>query len=148
MTERATRRWRHYESRHSGECTVSEEGEEKLVSYDLGIVETGRSRVFGGYFVQIVVSPTEQVTAEDEHSLIAALWRLARNASARGLHLHCAGLSGQWRESGLSENTGWGYFGRHQQPTWMMDELPSRDQDDTLDRAIREAVEGMRIGLG
>lgn len=38
--------------------------------------------------------------------MIAALWRLARDLSARGLHLQCAGMSGKWHESGLSQNTG------------------------------------------
>ena len=124
-----------------------DDGGEKLVRFDMGIVETGRSRVFAGYFIQIRLSPDEQIAAEDAGSLVAALWRLARNLSAGGLRLRCAGLSGQWRESGLSENTGWGYFGSQQQPMHMMDEMPPEGENEALDRAIREAVDGMRIGL-
>lgn len=139
--------WRHYELRQSGDCQISDEDGEKLVRYDTGIVETGRSRVFAGYFIQITLWDDEQITAEDGGSLVRALWRLARNISASGLRLHCAGLSGQWRESGLSENTGFGYFGPHQQPTHMMDKMPYDDDDESLDRFVREAVDGMRIGL-
>jgi hypothetical protein len=141
------KRWRHYEVRQSGECAVADDAGKKLVSFDLGIVETGNSRVFAGYFITIRLGSDEHITGEDEGSLIAALWRLARNISARGLRLRCAGLSGQFRESGLSENTGFGYFGRQQKPTHMMDDLPSDADDDVIDRMIREAVEGMRIGL-
>lgn len=140
-------RWRHYEARQSGECIVVDDTGTKLVRFDLGIVETGRSRVFAGYFITIRLGDDENISGEDEGSLIAALWRLARNVSARGLRLRCAGLSGQFRESGLSENTGYGYFGRQQKPMHMMDGLPSDADDDVIDRMIREAIEGMRIGL-
>ncbi|MFN3677858.1 MAG: hypothetical protein ACK4TC_18025 [Sphingomonas pseudosanguinis] len=147
MTEPPLTNWRHYEIRQSGECTVFDDGNEKLVAVDMGIVETGRSRVFAGYFFRVRLADDEQITAEDGGSMIAALWRLARNLSARGLHLQCAGMSGKWRESGLSQNTGWGYYGPQQQPMHMLDDMPEDGGDETLDRAIREAVDGMKIGL-
>ena len=125
---------------------VLDEHGEKLVRYDTGIVETGRSRVFAGYFIQITLGDEERITAEDGGSMVRALWGLARNISASGLRLRCAGLSGQWRESGLSENGGFGYFGPHQQPMHMMDELPDDADDGSLDRLVRDAVEGMRLG--
>lgn len=59
------------------------------------------------------VADDKQITAEGGGSTIAALWPLARNISAHGL-LYCARMSGQWRESGLSQNTGWGYLGLQQ----------------------------------
>jgi hypothetical protein len=139
--------WRHYQTRQSGDCAVFDQGRERLVAVDMGIVETGRSRVFAGYFFRVRLADDEQITAEDGSSMIAALWRLARNLSARGLPLQCAGMSGQWRESGLSQNTGWGYFGPHQQPMHILDDMPEDGSDETLDRVIREAVDGMRIGL-
>ncbi len=135
--------WRHYEVRQSSDCQVSDENVNSLVCYDMGIVETGRTRVFAGYFVRVRLAGDEQITAEDDGSMIAALWRLARNLSARGLYLRCAGMSGQWRESGLSQNTGWGYFGPHQQPMHMLDDMPDDGADEALDRAIREAVDQM-----
>lgn len=139
--------WRHYETRQSGECTVFDQGDERLISYDMGIVETGRSRVFAGYFFRINFGGGEHITGENGGDMLPALWRLARNLSARGLRLHCVGLSGQWRQSGLSENTGWGYYGPHKQPMHMMDDMPEDGADEALERAIREAVDGMRIGL-
>lgn len=142
-----TTHWRHYEVRRSGECIVLDRHDEKLVSYEMGTVETGRSRVFAGYFVHITLGDDKQITAEDAGSLVHALRRLASNISASGPRLNCVGLSTQWRESGLSENTGFGYFGPHQQPMHMMDEMPDDGGDGSLDRIVHEAVEGMRIGL-
>lgn len=139
--------WRHYETRRAGECTVLDKHGEKLVRYDMGIVETGRSRVFAGFFVHITLGDDEQITAEDAVALVRALRRLASDISASGLQLNCVGLSDQWRESGLSENTGFGYFGPHQQPMHMMDEMPDDGDDGSLDRMVHEAVERMRIGL-
>lgn len=139
--------WRHYQTRQSGDCAVFDQGQERLVGVDMGIVETGRSRVFAGYFFRVRLADNEQITAEDGGSMIAALWRLARNLSARGLRFQSAGMSAQWRESGLSENTGWGYYGPHQQPMHMLDDMPEEGSDQTLDRVIGEAVGRMRIGL-
>lgn len=146
MTKPLFTNWRHYGVRKFGECTVSDDGKEKLVHYEMGVVETGRSRVFAGYFFRVSLADDEQITAEDGGSMIAALWRLARNLLARGLYLQCAGMSSKWRESGLSQNTGWGYYGPQQQPMHMLDDMPEDGGDETLDRAIREAVERIRIG--
>lgn len=146
--EKQAKNWRHYVARDTGECTVVRpEGDRERISYQLGIIETGSSRVFAGYFITVTMSEDEEITGEDSGSLVAALWRLARNVSARGLRLRCAGMSGQWRESGLSQNTGWGYFGRHQQPMHMMDLTPEGGGPDTIDEMIREAVGSMKIGL-
>jgi hypothetical protein len=139
--------WRHYEVRQSGDCQVSDGDVNRLVCCELGIVETGRTRVFAGYFLRVRLGGDEQITVEDDESMIAALWRLVRNLTARGLRLQCAGMSPQWRESGLSQNTGWGYYGPHQQPMHLMDDMPEDGGDETLDRVIREAVDGIRIGM-
>lgn len=141
------RAWRHYQVHHFDACTVAGGGDERLLRCEMGIVETGRSRVFAGYFFRVALEDDEQITGEDGASMIAALRSLAHDLSARGLRLQCAGISAQWRESGLSRNTGWGYYGHQQQPIHMLAEMPDDDAGEALDRAIREAVEGMRIGL-
>ena len=91
--EKQAKNWRHYVARDTGECTVVRpEGKRERTSYQLGIVETGSSRVFAGYFITVTLSEDEEITGEDSGSLVAALWRLARNVSARGLRLRCAGM--------------------------------------------------------
>jgi hypothetical protein len=140
--------WRHYEVRQSGDCEVARGDETFLARFDLGIVETGRTRVFAGHFVRFAFSDGKQITGEDEHSLRAALWRLARNLTPLGLTINCVGLDAEFTESGLSVDTGWGYWGPHSEPMHMMDPLPAqREQVNDLDGLIREAVDGMEIGV-
>lgn len=139
--------WRHYEVRQSGDCEVLKDGEPSLVRFDIGIVETGRTRVFAGHFVRLSLSDGRQITGEDERSLRAALWRLARNLTPLWLTINCVGLNAEFTESGLSVDTGWGYWGPHSEPMHMMDPLPEREEGRDLDRLIKEAVEGMEIGI-
>ncbi len=139
--------WRHYEVRQSDDCEVRDEDGISLLRFTMGIVETGKQRVFAGHFVRLIFANREPITGEDEHSLRAALWKLARNIEPLGLTLNCVGLSAKFNESGLSMDTGWGYWGPHTEPMHMMDPLPAeKGQDGDLDEMIREGVDGMRIG--
>jgi hypothetical protein len=141
------KKWRHYTVRETGECAVLDDnGREKLVSYDMGIVETGRSHVFAGYFFKVTLADGEEIIGEDGGSMVRALRRLAYDIRARSLRLHSVGLSGQWQETGLSQNTGWGYFGPSQKLMHLMDKIPD-DAVEALDRTISEAVRGISIGL-
>lgn len=140
--------WRHYEVRQSDDCQVEDEDGISSLRFTMGIVETGKQRVFSGHFVCLILTDHDPITGEDEHSLRAALWKLARNIEPLGIRLNCVGLSAAFSESGLSMNTGWGYWGQHSKPMHMMDPIPSADgRDDPIDDMIREAVDGMRIGL-
>ncbi len=140
--------WRHYEVRQSGDCQMQDENRISSSRFTMGIVETGKQRVFSGHFVCLILTDHDPITGEDEHSLRAALWKLARNIEPLGIRLNCVGLSAAFSESGLSMNTGWGYWGQHSKPMHMMDPLPSADgRDDPIDDIIREAVDGMQIGV-
>lgn len=139
--------WRHYEVRQSGDCEVLRDGEPSLVRFDIGIVETGRTRAFAGHFVRLSLTDGRQITGEDERSLRAALWRLARNVTPLWLNINCVGLNAEFTESGLSVDTGWGYWGPHSEPMHMMDPLPEREEEHDLDRLIKEAVHGMEISI-
>ncbi len=140
--------WRHYEVRQSHDYEVQETKGVSLTRFEMGIVETGRTRVFAGHFIRLMLSDREPIIGEDEHSLRAALWRLARNIEPLGLTLNCVGLSAEFNESGLSMDTGWGYWGRHSEPMHMMDPLPlEEDHPENLDKMIREAVDSMKIDL-
>lgn len=140
--------WRNYEIRHSGDCEVRGPDGISLIRFNMGIVETGRTRVFAGYFVRLILCDRDPILGEDEHSLRASLWRLARNIEPLGLIISCVGLSGEFNESGLSMDTGWGYFGRHNEPMHMLDPVPSDNPpDEDVDETIRQAVRGMRIGI-
>lgn len=138
--------WRHYEVRQSDDCEVQGQDGTSMARFTMGIVETGKQRVFAGHFVRLLLADRDPITGEDEHSLRAALWRLARNIEPLGLTLNCVGLRAEFSESGLSLDTGWGYWGPHSEPMHMMDPV-SADEGQNLDDLIREAVDGMRIGV-
>lgn len=140
--------WRHYEVRQSDDCDVRDANGTSILRFTMGIVETGKQRVFAGYFVRLMLTDREPITGEHEHSLRGALWRLARNIAPLGYVLNCAGISAEFNESGLSVDTGWGYWGRQKEPIHMMDPLPADAEDPgDLDEMIREAVEGMQIDI-
>lgn len=142
--------WRHYETRHEGAISLcSGKGATVVVTYRYGIVSTGRSRVFAGHFIQAVLPSGTEFMGENEHSLRSALLRLASNLSVVNLTTNCSGLDPRWRESGLSENTGWGYFVFWPEAVHIMSPVPpSVDKKDSdLDCEIHEAVSNMQIGL-
>ena len=143
--------WRHYEVRRRGHVYVDDTYLRNVqASYSLGIISTGKSRVFCGYYVTLVLASGTEFTGEDEHSLRSALLRLASNLSAVNLAITCSGLDPRWQESGLSENTGWGYFVFWPEAVHMMSPVPTAAEPlmNDLDRQISEAVAGLRIGLG
>jgi hypothetical protein len=141
--------WRHYETRNEGTVSLCDGKDATvLATYRHGIVSTGRSRVFAGHFVQVILPSGTEFTGEDEHSLRSALLRLASSLSSVDLITTCSGLDPRWRESGLSENTGWGYFVFYPEAVHMMTPIPpSVEKRDALDREKSGTVSGMRIGL-
>lgn len=140
--------WRHYEVRGRGDVpVVIEQGDSLLATYTTGLVSTGKTRVFAGYFVKLVLPSGTEFAGEDEYSRRSALLRLASNLSAVKIDLLCAGIDPRWRESGLSENSGYGYFVFHPEAVHMMDPVPPMPSEcDPVDGLIAEAVNGMRIG--
>jgi len=44
--------WKKYQPRRSGECHVNLNGEGLALPFEIGIVETRRSRVFAGHYVK------------------------------------------------------------------------------------------------
>jgi hypothetical protein len=138
--------WRHYEARQRGSCIIRDMGLWEA-AYELGSLETGRSRVWAGHYIRVTTPNGDQITGEDGGDLRAALKKVAGDIAAQGLRLDCVGLSKLWRESGLSYNSGFGYYGPEQKPMHMMDAIPGDEESESLDRMIREAVDGMRIGL-
>lgn len=141
--------WRHYEGRHTGQVgLINQSGELSAAEYEHGLVATGKTRVFAGYFVRLTLPGGTEFLGEDEHSLRSALLRLSSNMSAVRLAPECSGLDPRWRESGLSENTGYGYFIFYPESVHMMDPVPSTLEVNTgVDVEIRKAVAGMQIGL-
>ncbi len=140
--------WRHYEVRASGATLIEDGGRPIAATYEMGIVSTGRSRVFAGHFVRIILPSGTGLSGEDEHSLRAALRKLAFHLSIVNLQLRCAGLDTRFEESGLSIDTGYGYASFDDGAIHMMDPPPvfKSTEEQDIDGIIREAIDGMRIG--
>lgn len=117
--------WRHYEVRNTGQVGISDHtGRRITAKYERGVVATGRMRVFAGYFVRVTLLSGTEFLGENEHSLRSALLRLASNLSAVKMTLCCSGTDPRWRESALSENSGYGYFVFYPDPVDMMSPIP------------------------
>lgn len=104
--------WRHYSG---GEriCYLqsTSDGSTKSVEVHVqyGSVATGRQRVWVGYFVQVVHPDERSWLEEHPYSLCGALRGVEVKLNIEGLSLSAVGLDPEWRESGLSANSGFGF---------------------------------------
>jgi hypothetical protein len=94
-----------------------------------GIVETGKTEVFHGYYVRIISPMGEDWLGEDRRSMREALRVAAEAAEMSGWTILAVGLSPDWQESGLSANSGWGSHPAYPDRHVHMLEPPSRNID-------------------
>ena len=90
-----------------------------------GLVVTGRTETFWGYFVRVVGPSGEEWLGEDRSSVRAALGQAADAIAASGWSLLAIGLDDDWQETGLSYNSGWGVHRSYDRHANML-EPPSR----------------------
>ena len=113
------RPWKKYQTRTHAViiASPSDLGNGKCIVTDAechyGEVYTGKTEVFAGYFVRIINPHGGEWLGEDRHSLRKALRKAAEASRSAGWIILAIGLSSEWRESGLSENSGWGYHPEH-----------------------------------
>jgi hypothetical protein len=81
----------------------------ELVECDayFGEVVTGRTEVHWGYFVRII-SPSGEFWGKDRHSLYDAFHAASKIAEVNGWTVVALGRLPQFRETGLSVNSGYG----------------------------------------
>ena len=84
------------------------DGEKFAVTCSQGAVLTGKQRVRQWVRTQIFFDG-EFITASDSSCLIATLRKVGQQCIDRGYYLNVVGLLPDFRESGLSANTGYGY---------------------------------------
>jgi hypothetical protein len=107
------RPWRHRVRRQAGPCRFyRENGDIVDGEWEWGYCETGRQRVADGFYV-VVRSPDAEYLGSDQYSLVEALRKCGATCLENDLSLDMVGLSPRYRESGLSENSGWGYHPDH-----------------------------------
>lgn len=113
--------WKKYQPRCSAECHIDFNGKGSVVSFEMGIFETGRSRVFAGYFVRVRGPDGEGWMGESALSMRKALRALDDEIAGNGGRLLCVGLDPRFRESGLSVDTGYGYIDDYPSAIHMME---------------------------
>ena len=142
--------WKRYGQWQQGNAVVLVNGEDHVFRYDLGVVTTGRQRVFHRYYVRIRLPDGVTLSGEDEYGLRAALFDLDRQLQERAMILIAVGLESEWSESCLSFNSAYGYIAQCDHAVNMMDMPPPRDRNPedglSVDAMIREAISGMSFG--
>jgi hypothetical protein len=83
--------WRKYQARRSGECWIDITGEHR-VRFEVGIVETGRSRVYEGVYLKVWGPDGQEWLGEDRWSLLRALHDVAGQIESAGGKMMCTGL--------------------------------------------------------
>ncbi len=113
--------WKHYQPRREGECHIDLDGEDAIAEFEMGIVETGRQRVFSGHYIKVLGPEGEEWLGEDASSMRAALRALDEDIGRDEGRLLCAGLLDGFHESGLSADTGYGYIDGYPRAVHMME---------------------------
>jgi len=115
--------WRHYKSSFSNEITAINDGNHYKCKISIGGVFTGKQKVFVGYYCQIECNGLNLLN-EHNGSLYLAFLATAREFLECGYSVNLYGLQSNYRESGLSENSGFGYVSDiSSKPFLMIDEL-------------------------
>lgn len=128
--------WKKHRQRRGGECHIDLRGEGIVAEFEMGIIETGRQRVFAGHYIKVLGPDSEEWLGEDTTSMRAALRALDEDIGHDGGRLLCAGLLDGFRESGLSVDTGYGYIDGYPRAVHMME----RPRLIALDEAAAASV--------
>jgi len=118
------REWRHFEAFDKGRACILHHHRSLKCPYRLGVVTTGRQRVFQGWFVEIELPDGKREIAEDAQSLLFAAKALGRRVSLKGYRLFAAALDRRFYQTGLSCQTPVGYLDGCDGSIHMMDGPP------------------------
>jgi hypothetical protein len=121
--------WLNYEPSSTGKTCIIDADVARDVRYEIGTICTGRQRVFHRYYVKLDLADGSTVIGEDQYNLRAAVLDLDSVLKRKGLLLLVAGTDADWCETGLSQNTGWGYFSNATEASHMMSLPPLRHRD-------------------
>ena len=106
--------WEHFDSRGHGFCKVKDKATGEILDcrYEIGIVYTGKSRVFAGYKLTVNFSGKEVVGRDKNcsESYSLALQDCNQQMEAADGLLLVAGNADGYHETGLSGGAGFGYI--------------------------------------
>jgi len=106
--------WKHYEEQMTGLIAAKIGFTMHYCHCEIGVITTGRQRVFSRYYVRVRLPNGTTECGEDHDGPVQALRRLNDLLKSCGVRLLAAGLDPRFYESGLSSQTSWGYLeGEH-----------------------------------
>lgn len=103
--------WEHFQLIDLSNCTVIRATDGAVLNgwCEIGSILTGKQRVWQGYKAQLEVDD-HTLSARDPHNLIDSLQKLGAQCEALGYQLRVVGLLPGFSESGMSANSGSGYY--------------------------------------
>ena len=144
--------WQNFEPSQTGKTCIIDGHSAHDVHFEMGTISTGRQRVFYRYYVKVDLHDGSTVFGENPYNLRAAVLDLDGELKRKDMMLLAAATDSDWLESGLSQNTGWGYFSNATEASHIMSLPPLRhrdsENDEFVDRLIKEAVDGMSSQMG
>ena len=133
--------WEHYESRMTGKAAVIVDGHSEDWDFSVGIVTTGRQRVFSRWFVQVCLPDGSRGSGESSDGPVQALRRLDDAFHLMGIRLLASGLDPRFYESGLSSGSCWGFMeGDPAGRAYSMMEVPPPNHRDPVEEAKIDAL--------
>ena len=121
--------WEHFEVKFSGECQLQHmvETETFNATYEMGILTTGRQRVFWGYHQIVIELPDGRVVGKSKGysgSYSFALDNCNEALREAKLRLLVAGNAPTYSESAMSSGSGMGYVVGRQSAVGIMATWP------------------------
>ena len=116
--------WKNFEAWRGGWVAVQGAERGQRCPYELGVIVTGKQRVFHRYAIRLTLENGAQIVGEDEFNLRDALRDLASQLDVRDMTIIAAGVDERFSESGLSHNSGFGYIEGHDGAVHMMSVPP------------------------
>ncbi len=143
--------WEHYEISSTCVSTVIVDDHVENWACEMGVVTTGRQRVFSRWFVSVRLPDGSCGSGEHRDGPVQALRCLDDAFRLLDLRLLAAGLDTRFYESGLSTQSSWGYIDGEARAYHMMEVPPPRHsdpaEDAVIDAIITEAVAGIGCSL-
>jgi hypothetical protein len=116
--------WMNFDIWRTGEAHVVIGGIDTPCKFDIGIIVTGKQRVFKAFYIRIELPSGEEIHGEDQYGVRAAMFALSGELGKRDIMLNAVGLRDDFYESGLSFNSGQGYLKGSAHPVHMMVRAP------------------------
>lgn len=141
--------WKNYSVWNSGTVAIIDgNSASRDARFEIGVIETGRQRVFHRFYLRLTLPDGETILGEDPYNVYTAVLDANEQLEARNSQMIAAGVEPGFYESGLSHNSGYGYLPGFDVAIHMMDMPPSghRDNDEGdafVEGLIRDAVDGM-----